>query len=173
MNLTGRIQRTYSTSGAFARATPLQTNISGPRMPVLGAMLRHAARRAPLQVGCGRLPLGGRKKFAYVYRGSPIDTGYSSVEYDDGTVEEIPDEEVSNTYELALPFEFGVGASAEVLPGLTLAGSLHLAEWSQSEYKGADEHGFARSYLVLRLSTETSCATTSVPSTRCRSLRWI
>ena len=27
------------------------------------------------------------------------------------------------------------------LPGLTLAGSLHLAEWSQSEYEGDDEYG--------------------------------
>ena len=107
---------------------------------VLGAMLRTPRDEPRYRLGA-TFATGGTQKIRYVYRGSPLDTGYSSVEYDDGTVEEIPDEEVSNTYELALPFEFGVGASAEALPGLTLAGSLHLAEWSQSEYKGADEHG--------------------------------
>ena len=107
---------------------------------VLGAMLRTPRDEPRYRLGA-TFTTGGAHEIRYVFRGAPIDAGYSSVEYDDGTVEEFSDEEVSNTYELALPFEFGVGASAEALPGLTLAGSLHLAEWSQSEYKGGDEYG--------------------------------
>ena len=107
---------------------------------VLGVMLRTPRDKPRYRLGA-TFATGGTHKIRYVFRGSPSDTGYSSVEYDDGTVEEFPDAELSNTYELALPFEFGVGASAEALPGLTLAGSLHLAEWSQSEYKGNDDHG--------------------------------
>ena len=107
---------------------------------VLGAMLRTPRDEPRYRLGA-TFATGGAHKIRYVFRGSSSDEGYNSVEYDDGTVEEFPDEEWSNTYELALPFEFGVGASAEALPGLTLAGSLHLAEWSQSEYKGADDYG--------------------------------
>ena len=107
---------------------------------VLGAMLRTPRDEPRYRLGA-TFTTGGTHKIRYVFRGSSSDEGYNSVEYDDGTVKEFPDEEWSNTYELALPFEFGVGASAEALPSLTLAGSLHLAEWSQSEYKGADEYG--------------------------------
>ena len=107
---------------------------------VLGAMLRTPRDEPRYRLGA-TFSTGGTHKIRYVFRGASSDDGYNSVEYDDGTVQEFPDEEWSNTYELALPFEFGVGASAEALPGLTLAGSLHLAEWSQSEYKGADDYG--------------------------------
>ena len=107
---------------------------------VLGAMLRTPRDKPRYRLGA-TFSTGGTHKIRYVFRGASSDEGYNSVEYDDGTVEGFPDEELSNTYELALPFEFGVGASAEALPGLTLAGSLHLAEWSQSEYKGADDYG--------------------------------
>ena len=107
---------------------------------VLGAMLRTPHADPRYRLGA-TFTTGGAHKIRYVFRGSSSDAGYNSVEYDDGTVEEFPDEELSSTYELALPFEFGVGVSAEALPGLTLAGSLHLAEWSQSEYKGGDEYG--------------------------------
>ena len=71
-----------------------------------------------------------------------LEENYDSIECDDvpGEPFSFSDKEVSNTYQLALPFEFGVGVSAAALPGLTLAGSLHLAEWSQSEYKGDDDH---------------------------------
>ena len=107
---------------------------------VLGAMLRTPRDNPRYRLGA-TFTTGGTHKIRYVFRGSPSDKGYSSVQYDDGTVEKFSDEEARNTYELTLPFEFGVGASAEALQGLTLAGSLHLAEWSQSEYKGADEYG--------------------------------
>ena len=123
---------------------------------VLGAMLRTSRDKPRYRLGA-TFATGGTHKIRYKFNGpvsyeeinpcNPDDPDdllggdFDSVECDDGTVQEFPDEEWSNTYELALPFEFGVGASAEALPGLTLAGSLHLAEWSQSEYKGADEYG--------------------------------
>lgn len=123
---------------------------------VLGAMLRTPRDKPRYRLGA-TFAAGGVHKIRYVFRGPfsygepnpcqhllPEDTpdlfledDYGSIKCDDGTVKEFADEELSNTYELSLPFEFGVGASAEALPGLTLAGSLHLAEWSQSEYKGA------------------------------------
>jgi len=121
---------------------------------VLGAMLRTPRDEPRYRLGA-TFATGGAHKIRYKFNGpvsydevNPCAPGevlgddYGLIECDDGTVAEFPDAAVSNTYELALPFEFGVGASAEALPGLTLAGSLHLAEWSQSEYKGADEYGF-------------------------------
>lgn len=120
---------------------------------VLGAMLRTPRDDPRYRLGM-TFAAGRAHKIRYKFNG-PVSYGeknpctpddvleedYDSIECDDGTVGQFKDEEVSNTYQLALPFEFGVGVSAEALPGLTLAGSLHLAEWSQSEYKGADEHG--------------------------------
>ena len=125
---------------------------------VLGAMLRTPRDKPRYRLGA-TFATGGVHKIRYVFRGPfsygepnpcqhllpedapdlSLEADYGSVKCDDGTVKEFGDEEVSNTYQLALPFEFGVGASAEALPGLILAGSLHLAEWSQSEYKGADD----------------------------------
>ena len=105
---------------------------------VLGAMLRMPRDEPRYRLGA-TFATGGTHKIRYVFRGAPSDKGYSSVQYDDGTIEEFSDEVERNAYQLALPFEFGVGASAEAIPGLTLAGSLHLAEWSQSEYKAADD----------------------------------
>ncbi len=126
---------------------------------VLGAMLRTPHDKPRYRLGA-TFGTGGVHKIRYAFRGPSSDgepnpcqhllsedtpdfleEDYGSVECDDGTVGEFADVEVSNTYQLALPFEFGVGASAEALPGLTLAGSLHLAEWSQSEYKEADDDG--------------------------------
>ena len=53
-------------------------------------------------------------------------------------VEEFPVQKIDSSYELALPIEFGLGASFRPHPSLLLAGSVHLAEWSQAEYKGID-----------------------------------
>ena len=120
---------------------------------VLGAMLRTPRDDPRYRLGM-TFAAGRAHKIRYKFNG-PVSYGeknpcapddvleedYDSIECDDGTVGQFSDQEVSNTYQLALPFEFGVGVSAEALPGLTLAGSLHLAEWSQSEYKGTDEHG--------------------------------
>ncbi len=127
---------------------------------VLGAMLRTPRDKLRYRLGA-TFATGGTHKIRYVFRGASsygkqdpcqhllpeatpdsfLEGDYSSITCDDGTVGEFPEAVVRSAYELSLPFEFGVGASAEALPGLTLAGSLHLAEWSQSEYKGADEHG--------------------------------
>jgi len=105
---------------------------------VLGVMIR-APRDSPRYRLGATITTGDASKIRYDFRGP---TEYSLVEYDDGVVEEFPDDDFRGTYELALPFEFGVGASAEAIPGLTLAGSLHFAEWSQSEYKLKDDDQF-------------------------------
>ena len=107
---------------------------------VLGAMLRTPHDKPRYRLGA-TFATGSAHKVRYVFRGLLGDTEYNLVEYDDETEERFDSEDIRDTYELALPFEFSVGVSAETLPGLTLAGSLHLAEWSQSEYKdkGADD----------------------------------
>jgi len=120
---------------------------------VLGAMLRTPRDEPRYRLGA-TFATGGTHKIRYKFNGpvsyneinpcnpdDVLEDDFDLIECDDGAVGEFADAEFSNTYQLALPFEFGVGASAEALPGLTLAGSLHLAEWSQSEYKGGDEHG--------------------------------
>ena len=107
---------------------------------VLGAMIRTPRDKPRYRLGA-TFTSGTAHKIRYKYSEPDNEEGYSLVEYDDGTVKEFSDKVESSTYELALPFDFAVGASAEALPGLTLAGSLHLAEWSQSEYKGSDEYG--------------------------------
>lgn len=119
---------------------------------ILGAMLR-TPRDAPRYRLGATFAAGRAHKIRYKFT-SPVSSGernpcnpdelleedYDSIACDDGTIGNFSDENLSNTYQLTLPFEFGVGVSAEALPGLTLAGSLHLAEWSQSEYKGTDEY---------------------------------
>lgn len=119
---------------------------------ILGAMLR-TPRDAPRYRLGATFAAGRAHKIRYKFTG-PVSSGernpcnpdelleedYDSIVCDDGTIGNFSDENLSNTYQLTLPFEFGVGVSAEALPGLTLAGSLHLAEWSQSEYQGTDEY---------------------------------
>ena len=111
---------------------------------VLGAMVR-APRDTPRYRLGATLRTSGVHKIRYAFRGASGESGYSLVEYDDGTVEEFPDDNIRDSYELSLPFEFAVAGSAEVVPGLMLAGSLHYAEWSQSEYGATDDGEFRAS----------------------------
>ena len=68
--------------------------------------------------------------------------GYNSIEYDDGREpESTPNVVQTDSYKLSLPLQLGAGLSCQPVKGLWLAGSVHLAEWSQSEYKGKDEYG--------------------------------
>ena len=45
-------------------------------------------------------------KIRYAFRGASGESGYSLVEYDDGTVEEFPDDNIRDSYDLSLPFEW-------------------------------------------------------------------
>lgn len=105
---------------------------------VLGAMLRTPRDDPRYRLGA-TITTGAVQKIRYVFRGPPLNALGNLVEYDDGVVEEFANETFRGVYELSLPLEFGVGAAVEAVPGLTLAGSLHFAEWSQSEYQGLDE----------------------------------
>lgn len=119
---------------------------------ILGALLRTPRDEPRYRLGA-TFAAGRAHKIRYKFTGpvsyneqnpcNPdelLEEDYDSITCDDGTIGDFSDENLSNTYQLTLPFEFGVGLSAEALPGLMLAGSLHLAEWSQSEYKGTDEY---------------------------------
>ena len=111
---------------------------------ILGAMIRTPRDKPRYRLGA-TFTAGTAHKVRYVFRGLLGDEEYNLVEYEDGTEARTDSEDLRDTYELALPFEFGVGASAEALPGLTLTGSLHFAEWSQSQYKTEDDSQFRAS----------------------------
>ncbi len=111
---------------------------------IIGAMIRAPHDNLRYRLGV-TFATGSAHKVRYIFRGPSGETEYSLVEYEDGTEERVNDEDLRDTYELALPFKFGVGASAEALPGLTLAGSLHFTEWSQSQYKTEDDSQFRTS----------------------------
>ncbi len=108
---------------------------------VLGVMIRSSRKGPRYRLGA-TITTGAAQKVRYVFRGASSESGYSLVEFDDGTVEKFADDVFRDAYELSLPFEFGLAASAEPMPGLTLAGSMHFAEWSQSEYKVTDDAEF-------------------------------
>ena len=111
---------------------------------MLGVMIRTPRDKPRYRLGA-TFVTGSAHRVRYVFRGLLGDTEYNLVEYDDETEVRFDSEDLRDTYELALPFEFSVGASAEALPGLTLAGSLHFAEWSQSQYKTEDDSQFRAS----------------------------
>ncbi|MFT5087781.1 MAG: long-subunit fatty acid transport protein [Candidatus Latescibacterota bacterium] len=102
----------------------------------LGAMVRSPRARPRLRMGA-TISTGLGQGVRYAYRGSP--DGYNRIDYDDGTVAVATNEEIRGRYEIALPFEFGVGGSYVPIPGLLLAAGAHFAEWSQSEYEGGDD----------------------------------
>jgi hypothetical protein len=105
----------------------------------LGAMVRAPRERPRLRLGA-TISTGLGQGVRYVFRGSP--GGYNRIDYDDSTVERVGDEEIRGRYEIALPFEFGIGGSYVPAPGLLLAAGAHFAEWSQSEYEGGDDQQF-------------------------------
>jgi len=115
----------------------------------LGAMIRTPREKSRFRLGA-TISTGATHEISYTFRGILDESGYSQIEYDDGTVREnvaveadgtlreVPDEIVKGSYKLSLPLEFGLGASLAPIKGLVLAGSVHFAEWSQSEYEGND-----------------------------------
>ena len=99
----------------------------------LGAMVRSPVVRFGATVGTGPT-----HKVRYTFK-APPNEGWNSIEYDDGSVVETPNEQIKDSYEISLPLEFGVGASLRPVSGLLLAAGVHVAEWTQTEYRGKDE----------------------------------
>lgn len=102
-----------------------------------GVLMRLPREDPRVRVGA-TVATGATHLVRYTFRAPPADR-FTLVEYDDGSTFEAGSETYRDSYRISLPLEFGVGASYEPLPGLLLAGSLHLAEWSQSEYEGRDD----------------------------------
>ncbi len=104
----------------------------------LGLMVRSPVVRFGLTVGTGPT-----HEVRYSDRHPPQkegqEYGWNSIEYDDGSVVETPNDQIRDSYEISLPLEFGVGASLRPVPGLLLAAGVHVAEWTQTEYRGKDE----------------------------------
>lgn len=116
----------------------------------LGAMIRTPREDPRFRLGA-TITTGARHDISYTFRGIFDEYGYNKIEYDDGRVKEnvaiaddgtvtnVSVEEIKGSYELSLPLEFGLGASYSPISGLLLAGSVHFAEWEQSEYEGKDD----------------------------------
>lgn len=99
----------------------------------LGAMVRSPVVRFGATVGTGPT-----HEVSYTLK-APPDAGWSSIEYDDGRKDETPNEQIKDSYKISLPLEFGVGASLRPVQGLLIAAGIHVAEWTQTEYRGKDE----------------------------------
>ena len=99
----------------------------------LGAMVRSTVARFGATVGTGPT-----HEISYTFK-APPDAGWNSIEFDDGREEETPNEQIKDSYEVSLPLEFGVGASLRPVQGLLVAAGIHVAEWTQTEYRGKDE----------------------------------
>lgn len=109
---------------------------------ILGAMVRVPREEPRLRVGA-TVSSGTTHLIRYKHRYTAGDE-FTIIEYDDGSVIRGPTAEASDSYEIGLPFEFGLGMSYRPVPSLLVAASAHLAEWSQSEYSGDDEFGVRR-----------------------------
>jgi len=106
---------------------------------LLGAMVRVPREEPRLRLGA-TISSGTTQRIRYTRRFTP-GSDFTLIEYDDGSVSRGDKAEETGKYEIALPFEFGLGMSYRPVPSLLIAGSAHLAEWSQSEYQGRDELG--------------------------------
>jgi len=104
----------------------------------LGGMISSSRENPKFRLGA-TVATGATHEIAYVFRGASSEVGYDLIEYDDGSLEEYPGEIIRDSYTISLPLELGVGVSYAPLDGLLLAGSLHFAEWEQSEYEGRDD----------------------------------
>ncbi len=117
----------------------------------LGAMIRTPREQPRLRLGA-TITTGLGQEVRYTFRGLPDDQSYNRIEYDDGTVTQVGNDELKGRYEIALPLEFGLGGSYVPMPGLLLAASAHFAEWSQAEYESRDgdefraDNSFERQY---------------------------
>lgn len=107
----------------------------------LGAMLRTSREKPKFRLGA-TVTTGATHKISYVFTGASSETGYDLIEFDDEPSQEFSPEVFRDSYKISLPLEFAIGASYMPVDGLLLAGSLHYAEWSQSEYEEIDDSQF-------------------------------
>ena len=115
----------------------------------LGAMVRTPRKDPRVRFGA-TVSTGPTYKIDYSFAQAMADEdgfpGYNLVEYDDDREPETtPNVVNTDSYKLSLPLQLGAGFSCQPVKGLWLAGSAHVAGWSQSEYKGEDEYGLRAS----------------------------
>lgn len=108
----------------------------------LGGLMRYPREEPRVRVGA-QVTYSGVHDVSYVFRGIPDPNEHSRVEYDDGLVVSRQDTTESGSYRIALPLEMSAGVSVVPVAGLLLAGSVHVAEWKQTEYKGTDAEELA------------------------------
>jgi len=126
-------QNDLYTERRFLATDTFSDDYSSSWYTTLGAMVRFPRAQPRLRLGAAMSTSVGQE-VRYVFRGSP--DGYNRIDYDDGTTLNSDSEEIRGRYQVALPLSFSLGGSYAPLPGLLLAGGVHFAEWSQSEYEG-------------------------------------
>ena len=117
----------------FLATDTFSDDYSSSWQATLGAMVRLPREQPRMRLGAAMSASVGQE-VRYVFRGSP--DGYNRIDYDDGSTLNSASEETRGRYQVALPLSFSLGGSYALLPGLLLAGGVHFAEWSQSEYEG-------------------------------------
>jgi hypothetical protein len=108
-------------------------------MATFGAMLRAPRDNPRLRLGAS-MTTGPTHKVSFTWR-APPDTAFTLVEFDDGRVVSARSRDFDSSYKIDLPLSFSLGGSFEAAPGLLLAASMNLTEWSQTEYAGQDGFG--------------------------------
>jgi long-chain fatty acid transport protein len=103
-----------------------------------GAHVRSSAKDPKVRFGA-TVTTGSTHNVSYSLKAVP-DGGFNLIEYDDGSD---PDTNLNviedDSYKISLPLQFGAGLAVQPQPGLLLSLGAHVAEWSQSDYKGRDE----------------------------------
>ena len=103
-----------------------------------GAHVRSSVKNPKVRFGA-TVTTGSTHNVSYSFKAVP-DGGFNLIEFDDGTD---PDTNLNviedDSYEISLPLQFGAGVAVEPQPGVLLSVGAHVAEWSQSDYKGRDE----------------------------------
>ena len=103
----------------------------------LGVLVRTPRKNPKVRFGA-TISTGPTYDINYTRKAPPEDR-FSLIEYDDGHVEEAASITFRDSYRISTPLEFGIGVSMHPAPELLVAASVHVSEWSQSEYRGRDE----------------------------------
>ena len=103
-----------------------------------GAHVRSSAKNPRVRFGA-TATTGSTHNISYSFKAVP-DGGFNLIEFDDGSDPETNLNVIEDdSYKISLPLQFGAGVAVEPRPGVLLSLGAHVAEWSQSAYKGRDE----------------------------------
>ena len=107
-------------------------------MATFGALVRAPRDDPRVRLGLS-VSTGPTHKISYTLTAPDTTAGFSTVEYDGGSVDRFGTYRTKGSYKVNLPMTFSLGASLKPHPDVLVAASVHLAEWTQSEYESAPD----------------------------------